>query len=248
MKLELAILPDLIEYQQSQDFQRQCLEWNADDGNMRLLVLEHQPTVTTGSDYHKPKIPPLGVLTDAQIERENIAVHHNVGRRGERTYHGPGQIVGYADGDIRFLDNSIVSWIQLLEAAGISFLRGYGIYAERTGDPSHPGVVVGKKKIASVGIGYYRQDDATIVSHGTAINLNTPGSCYKGLNACGENGRIFTSVAEILGRKIDMTTAKKLYQDSFVATIEKYDVPKGTENLRDRLLANYLLKFHSSVL
>jgi lipoyl(octanoyl) transferase len=56
----------------------------------RLLLLEHPPVVTLGRSAREENLR----LPRAELERRGIGVHE-VGRGGDVTWHGPGQLVGY---------------------------------------------------------------------------------------------------------------------------------------------------------
>ncbi len=56
----------------------------------RLLLLEHPPTYTLGRGGDMRHL----LLDEAQLAERQIAFYR-VGRGGDITYHGPGQLVGY---------------------------------------------------------------------------------------------------------------------------------------------------------
>ena len=55
-----------------------------------LLLLEHPPVVTMGRGGHESNL----LLTADELSRRGVELH-DVGRGGDVTYHGPGQLVGY---------------------------------------------------------------------------------------------------------------------------------------------------------
>jgi lipoyl(octanoyl) transferase len=128
------------------------------------LVTEHEPVVTVGKH---------GRLNN--ILRWDVPVYV-VERGGDATYHGPGQAVVYSILRLRW---PLRRYIDALEDAVVKTLRRYGI--EAAGNPSHRGVWVGGRKIASVGIAVERD----VTYHGVAINVSLDVREFARINPCG---------------------------------------------------------------
>ena len=62
----------------------------------QFLLLEHPHTVTMGRNGHTENV----LASPEVLERTGIAFHQT-DRGGDVTYHGPGQIIGYAIIDLR---------------------------------------------------------------------------------------------------------------------------------------------------
>ena len=99
-----AVAPDscaverlgLVEYGEAWALQRRLVEACREDGEARLLLLEHPHTYTLGS---RGRVEHL-LVPDDTLASLGAAVHR-VDRGGDITYHGPGQLVGYPIIDLR---------------------------------------------------------------------------------------------------------------------------------------------------
>lgn len=100
-------------------------------------------------------------------------------RGGQVTYHGPGQLVVYVLFDLHRLALGIRNLVTRLEQILIQLLAEYGI--EATNRCKAPGVYVGEKKIASLGLRV--KNGCTY--HGIALNVNMDLSPFNGINPCG---------------------------------------------------------------
>lgn len=133
-----------------------------------LWLLEH-PSVYTQGQAGKPE----HILNPSDIP----IIQSD--RGGQVTYHGPGQLVAYVLMDIRRRQIGIRSLVCQLEQVLISLLNSYKIDAQtRCGAP---GVYVGEKKIASVGLRV--KNGCTY--HGIALNVAMDLSPFSGINPCG---------------------------------------------------------------
>jgi lipoyl(octanoyl) transferase len=113
-----------------------------------LLLLEHPPTFTVGR-RGKPEH-----LLKKHEELNNSGIHFEiVGRGGDITYHGPGQLVGYPILDLNNHKCDIHLFLRNIEEVIINALGDFDISGERKRD--YTGVWVGDEKIASIGIGEY---------------------------------------------------------------------------------------------
>jgi lipoyl(octanoyl) transferase len=149
-----------------------------------VLLVEHNPVYTLGRNADEGNI----LLDAATLEGRGIEVHR-IGRGGQVTYHGPGQLVGYPIVSLRGL--GAAGYVSLLETVLIALLGDYGIEA-RT-DPINRGVWVGQEKVAAIGVRISRG----VSMHGFALNVAPNLADYAGIVPCGIVGRGVTSMARL---------------------------------------------------
>jgi len=144
-------------------------------------LLEH-PAVYTQGQAGKP---------EHLLNSQNIPVIQS-DRGGQITYHGPGQLVGYALLDIKRRHMGIRTLVTQLENLLIALLNDYRIPAEvRCGAP---GVYVNDKKIASIGLRV--KNGCTY--HGIALNVAMDLSPFKGINPCGFSQLEMTQIRDFM--------------------------------------------------
>lgn len=133
-----------------------------------LWLLEHPPVYTQGQ-AGKPEhiLNPRGIPI---IQTD---------RGGQVTYHGPGQLVAYVLMDIRRRKLGIRTLVCRLEEVIMKVLADYGINSQTR--CKAPGVYVGEKKIASIGLRV--KNGCTY--HGIALNVSTELTPFSGINPCG---------------------------------------------------------------
>jgi len=99
---------------------------------------------------------------------EWLAIHglrvYGVDRGGGATYHGPGQVVGYAVADLRDRPD-VRRFVHDLEEAMIRTCADFGVAASR--HAQHRGAWVGTRKIGAVGVRLERW----VSGHGFALNV-----------------------------------------------------------------------------
>ncbi len=158
-----------------------------------LLLLEHPHTFTVGRNKSGDHL----LVRHDELERRGI--HFEViSRGGDITYHGPGQLVGYAILDLNGFNRDIHRYLRNLEETIILALRELKIEAERKGGLT--GVWVKDEKIASIGVGIRRW----ITYHGFALNINTDLSYFDMIVPCGIRGVRVTSIKRLLGKEEDI--------------------------------------------
>lgn len=171
----------------------------------QLLFLEHPHVITlgTGSD-------PNHVLVDAE-GRDRLGVElFEVGRGGDVTYHGPGQLVGYPVLDLKPDRRDVVRYLRDLETVLITALTEFGIHAGTI--PGLTGVWVEDRKIAAIGV---RVSSGWITSHGFALNVDNDLSYYETIVPCGIVGRSVTSLSSELGRRIGVAQVGAVVREAF---------------------------------
>lgn len=161
-----------------------------------LLLLVHPHVYTIGRNGNAAN---LLVSRDA-LDRENIPLEF-IGRGGDITYHGPGQIVGYPI--VRMEKPDVHRYVRSLEAALIEALAAFDVAGRAV--PGLTGVWAGEKKIASIGVGIKHW----VTYHGFALNVTTDLSYFRRIHLCGLKGKEATSMAEVLGREVAMDPVRE---------------------------------------
>ena len=178
-----------------------------------VLLLEHYDVYTLGRKGREENV----------IDK-SIPVYR-VERGGDATYHGPGQLVTYVVVGLTELGLGVAEFVHLLEEACIQTLRRFGIEAGRV--EGKPGVWVGGKKIASIGLAVKNW----VTYHGMAINVNTDLSKFYGIRPCGMDSDIMTSMERCLGKKVGLTEVKKAFSEKMANLLNKRAVMQAADIL-----------------
>jgi len=145
-----------------------------------LLLLEHPAVYTLG---RRADMADLGAAAGSGV------TVRRVDRGGAVTFHGPGQLVGYPIVGLRDRQTEVRTYIWSLEEAIIRTVVGWGVRGERYAGA--PGVWVGGRKLASVGI----RVRSWVTTHGFALNVTTDLEYFAGIVPCGMAGVQMTSLA-----------------------------------------------------
>lgn len=160
-----------------QAFTRQR-EKSCDD---QVWVLEHESVYTLGQAGKLHHVLSAGDIPVVKVDRG-----------GQVTYHGPGQLMFYVLLDLSRLGVGVRSLVEVLESSIINVMASYGI--EAIGDRSAPGVYVGGKKIAAIGLRVSRGCSY----HGLCFNYRFDAAPFLGINPCGYEGMQVTQLAELI--------------------------------------------------
>lgn len=152
-----------------------------------LLFLEHPPVLTTG----RQDVATDWLLSQDDIRSRGVEIVHT-NRGGRITYHGPGQLVGYFICNLTEWRVGVADFVRWIEDGITAVLAGYGVTAHR--DPDHPGVWVGRDKIAAIGLHVSRG----VTLHGFALNVTTDLTPYSYCIPCGIADRGVTRLATLL--------------------------------------------------
>jgi lipoyl(octanoyl) transferase len=139
-----------------------------------LLLVEHEPVYTLGRSAKAEHL----LLGEAERARRGIEAVA-VGRGGDVTYHGPGQLVGYPILDLGARERGLSWYVTQLEEVLIRTLADFGVAAGR--DARNRGVWIGNAKIAAIGVRVTRR----VTMHGFALNVNPDLREYDGIVPCG---------------------------------------------------------------
>jgi lipoyl(octanoyl) transferase len=190
----------LIDYEEALLIQERLLRLRQEDRtDDTLLLLEHEPVITIGKRGNQGNI----LAPKEFLAKQGVKVC-SIGRGGDVTYHGPGQIVGYPI--MRFLNHvpGIKELIRALEEVFIQLLNKY--YHIAAGPiPEYPGVWVGNDKITAIGLSIH----SGVTMHGFAFNVNTDLTAFQWILSCGITGKGVTSIKKLTGKKQDIAIVKK---------------------------------------
>jgi len=148
-----------------------------------LLLCEHPPVYTLGTNADRANVLRAGSIPVVQTDRG-----------GEVTYHGPGQQVGYAICDLDARGRDLHRHCRDLEEVMIRALSEFGLEGQRV--PGRTGVWIGDRKIGALGVRVRRW----ISSHGFALNVDCDLRPYEGIVPCGLRDAAVTSIARETGR------------------------------------------------
>jgi len=152
-----------------------------------LLLTEHEPVITVGVGGADPATLPSD-LPVVPVERGGLA-----------TYHGPGQLVGYAIVDLDARGRDVRRFVHDLEEVVVRAVGAVGVSATRL--PGKRGVWVdGSRKIASVGVAV----EEWVTFHGFALNVEVDLAEFARFEPCGLPGSVMTSVSRELGRPVEV--------------------------------------------
>lgn len=169
-----------------------------------LLLLEHPPVITLGRTGRSAHL--LGSQTD--LERRGVTFVET-DRGGDITFHGPGQIVGYAIVDLASRGRDLHRYLRDLEAVLIRALAEFEIRAGRA--PGLTGVWVGDAKVAAIGIRVSRW----VTHHGFALNVATDLSYFDLIVPCGIADKRVTSMESLLDRAVDRAAVEDALARAF---------------------------------
>jgi lipoate-protein ligase B len=110
-----------------------------------VLIVEHPAVISLGARKSENKL-----LADEGLIREQGIELVRVGRGGGTTAHNPGQLVFYPIIKLKSLKLDVTEYIRSLEQVGIELLQWIGVQSGRR--KGFPGLWIGQKKIASIGV------------------------------------------------------------------------------------------------
>ncbi len=169
-----------------------------------LVLTEHEPVLTLGRNAGLDHL----LVPPAELAAHGIALVR-VERGGDITYHGPGQLVAYPILDLTGFGRDVRQHIWRLEETAVQLLARFGVRGERR--PGTPGVWVGARKVASVGVYISRW----VTMHGIAINVDMDLTPFTLIHPCGLVGLEMTTLAQECGRHVPLEEAAGAYREAF---------------------------------
>ena len=145
-----------------------------------LWLLEHPPVFTLGQAGRRGHVRDAGAIPVVRSDRG-----------GQVTYHGPGQLVAYLLFDLHRARVGVRRIVETLEQAVIDTLGQVAIAAARR--QGAPGVYVGGRKIASIGL----RVRSGRTFHGISINVDLDLSHFDRIDTCGFAALPVTRLADL---------------------------------------------------
>ena len=150
-----------------------------EDFKNEIWFLEHPPVFTLGTAADRKHI----------LNSKDIPIVQS-DRGGEVTYHGPGQLVIYFLIDIKNSNLGPKSLVKTLQEFTQSLLKNFSIESDFI--EGAPGVYVGGKKIASIGLRISKGKSY----HGISINVDMDLQPFTYINPCGYEGMQVTQIKD----------------------------------------------------
>ena len=144
-----------------------------------LWCVQHPPVFTQGQAGKAEHVLNLGDTPIVQSDRG-----------GQVTYHGPGQVILYTLVPMQHFSLNVRDLVSLLEDTVISVLASYGVSSQACADA--PGVYVGDRKIASLGLRIRHG----VSYHGVAFNVSMDLEPFSRINPCGYQGLEMTQLSD----------------------------------------------------
>jgi lipoyl(octanoyl) transferase len=191
-------------YAPAAELQAQVLDEVSEGGPDTLLLVEHDPVLTLGANFHEENL----LLPISEYQKKGIEVIRT-DRGGDVTYHGPGQLVIYPIFDMGRHGKDLHRWLRNLEETMILTAAGFGLEGRRF--PPHTGVWIKDKKLAAIGIKVRRW----VSMHGIALNCENDLSPFDLIVPCGIKGYGVTSLSSELGRTVTTEGAKATVIQAF---------------------------------
>jgi lipoyl(octanoyl) transferase len=145
----------------------------------QFWTLEHYPVFTLGVNKKNIALP------DTKIPIVNSD------RGGKITYHGPGQVIIYTLINLDQFSMTITKLVRIFEESIIEFLSRFNVSSSQ--EAGAPGVYVGLKKIASIGLRVKNNQ----TYHGISINNNMDLSPFSLIDPCGYKNLQMTQLKDL---------------------------------------------------
>ena len=145
-----------------------------------IWFAEHDPVFTLGLNAKREHLLAPGDIPVVATDRG-----------GQVTYHGPGQLMIYPMLDLSRAKLGVRDLVTALEQSVVDLAAAHGIDAAARADA--PGVYVGDRKVASVGLRVRRGCSL----HGMALNVDADLGPFSLINPCGFRELQMTNLCEL---------------------------------------------------
>lgn len=188
---QLGLQPYLPVYEQM----LAAVEGRTNESADELWLLQHEAVFTQGQAGKAEHVLFAGDIPVVQTDRG-----------GQVTYHGPGQLVIYLLIDIKRLGIGPRILVEAIEAALVNTLQHWSIESAARQDA--PGVYVGERKIASLGL----RIKQGCSFHGLALNIDMDLEPFQRINPCGYSGMQMTQMKNETVQTVDFQQVAEILQ------------------------------------
>jgi lipoate-protein ligase B len=169
-----------------------------------LLLVEHAPVITLGRAAKQEHV----LATPERLKALGIELHE-IGRGGDVTYHGPGQLVVYPILDLKPDRCDVRRYVRDLEQVMLQVAESYGLTPQRI--EGMTGAFCDQRKYGALGVRISRW----VTMHGIAINVSTDLDAFSLIVPCGLRTTSVTSLSRETGREISL-------EDAQARTVEQF--------------------------
>jgi len=169
-----------------------------------LLLLEHPRTLTLGRASKAEHI----LLSSDELAERGYSVHE-IGRGGDVTYHGPGQLVAYPIFDLNPDRRDVRRYVRCLEEVMIQVCAHYGVTARAV--EGLTGTWIENRKIGAIGVRISRW----VTMHGLAMNVATNLDDFNVIVPCGISDKAVTSLSSEVGHRVEVAEVMGVITQAF---------------------------------
>ena len=179
-----------------------------------LLLLEHDPVFTLGRNAQPQNLR----LSEETLRHKGFDVFE-IGRGGDVTFHGPGQVVGYPIIHLSPDRRDVHRYVRDLETVLIRTCADFEVQARQV--KGLTGAWVGNEKIGAIGVRISRW----VTSHGFALNVSTDLTGFDLIVPCGIQNKGVTSLERLLGRPVPLDDVMDSLARHFAGVFERQLAP-----------------------
>jgi len=205
----------LVSYKCAMDLQDRLVELRAMGASPNILLLAEHPSTFTVGRFDRAN--EFRVSKD-WLMAQGLPICRS-DRGGGVVYHGPGQLLVYPILSLRQFGLNVHGYVENLEGMALRLFESFDIQGSRR--PGYPGIWAGSAKIGFVGLHISRG----ISKHGLALNVNTDLRYFDYIHCCGIPNLEVTSMARLVGVKLDMSLVKRrilaAFADVFFIQVEE---------------------------
>lgn len=205
-----------------------------------LLLLEHPHVYTIGKSGDADHL----LISEERLNALD-ATYHRIGRGGDITYHGPGQLVGYPLLDLDRFFTDLGRYLRTLEEVIIRACEEYGVTGTRIDGST--GVWVGpddrgaERKVCAMGVRCSRW----VTMHGFALNVTTDLDYFNHIVPCGIADRGVTSLGKETEEPLEVDEVRapvvRHFAELFEVEITEYWGTDARAFLQDLVGADVML-------